>query len=112
MKRVLIVDDEVDLCMLLKQFLTKKNYEVHIAHTLSDGINKLNVVRPDTLMLDNNLPDGMGWDLADEIHKKYPEMNITLLSAYQLAKDYKHKLDSSINYLEKPISLKDIEKYI
>ncbi|MEJ7588037.1 MAG: response regulator [Ferruginibacter sp.] len=112
MKTVLIVDDEVDLCLLLKQFLTKKNYDVHIAHTLSNGMNMLNSIKPDALMLDNNLPDGKGWDLADEIRKQYPEMNITLLSAYQLAKDFKYKLDSSINFLEKPISLKDVEKYI
>ena len=112
MKRVLIVDDEVDLCLLLKQFLTKKNYEVHIAHTLTDGLNKLNLVKPDTLMLDNNLPDGMGWDFADDIRKRYPDMNITLVSAYQLAKDFRNRLDDSINYIEKPISLKDIEKYI
>ena len=112
MKRVLIVDDEVDLCLLLKQFLTKRNYEVHIAHNLSDGLNILNSIRPDTLMLDNNLPDGMGWNMADDIRKKYPLMNITLVSAYQLAKDFKHKLDNSINFLEKPTSLNDIEKYI
>ncbi|MEO7769302.1 MAG: response regulator [Ferruginibacter sp.] len=112
MKRVLIVDDEVDLCLLLKQFLTKRNYEVHIAHTLSEGLNLLNTIHPDTLMLDNNLPDGMGWDMAHEIHKKYPAMNLTLVSAYQLAKDYRYKLNNSINFLEKPLSLKDIEKYI
>ena len=112
MKRVLIVDDEVDLCMVLKQFLTKRNYEVHVAHTLSEGLDLLNNIRPDALMLDNNLPDGRGWDLAAEIQKKYPAMNITLVSAYQLAKDVRHKLGNTINFLEKPISLKDIEKYI
>ena len=112
MKRVLIVDDEVDLCLLLKQFLTKKNYEVYIAHTLSEGLDLLDSLRPDTLMLDNNLPDGMGWDFADDIRKKYPTMNITLVSAYQLAKDFQPKLAAAVNFLEKPISLKDIEKYI
>ncbi|MEP7106708.1 MAG: response regulator [Ferruginibacter sp.] len=112
MKRILIVDDEVDLCLLFKQFLTKRNYEVHIAHTLSDGLNILNAIKPDTLMLDNNLPDGMGWDLALWIHEKYPDMHITLISAFQLAGDFRHTLDNSINFLEKPISLRDIEKYI
>ena len=112
MKRVLIVDDEVDLCLLLKQFLTKKNYEVFIAHTLSDGLNILDDIRPDALMLDNNLPDGMGWDLADDIRQRYPKMNITLVSAYRLSKDFKQSLDKSINFIEKPISLRDIEKYI
>lgn len=112
MKKILIVDDEVDLCLLLQQFLSKRNYEVHIAHTLTDGLNKLDAVRPDALMLDNNLPDGMGWDAADHIHQKFPGMNITLISAYRLAKDFEHTLDKSIQFLEKPISLKDIEKYI
>ncbi|MEO6730269.1 MAG: response regulator [Ferruginibacter sp.] len=112
MKSVLIVDDEIDLCLLLKQFLTRRNYEVYIAHTLSEGLNILNRVRPDTIMLDNNLPDGMGWDVADEIRIKYPGMNITLISAYQSAKDFIQKHDHTINFLEKPISLKDIEKYL
>jgi DNA-binding response OmpR family regulator len=89
MKRVLIVDDEVDLCLLLKQFLNKKEIRGFISHiTLSEGLDLLDSLRPDTLMLDNNLPDGMGWDLAGDIRKKYPAMNITLVSAYQLAKDF------------------------
>ena len=112
MKRVLIVDDEIDLCLLLKQFLTKRNYDVYIAHTLSDGLDLLNKIKPDALMLDNNLPDGMGWDHADFIQKQYPAMNITLVSAYQLAKDYSDRLHHSIHYLEKPISLIDVEKYM
>jgi len=112
MKRVLIVDDEKDLCLLLKQFLSKRNYEVYIAHTLSDGIDKLNTIKPDTLLLDNNLPDGMGWDMADHIHKLYPAMNITLVSAYQHAKDYKFEVNQGINFLEKPISLTDVERFI
>ena len=112
MKRVLIVDDEIDLCLLLKQFLIKRNYEVYIAHTLFDGMNILNTINPDALMLDNNLPDGMGWNQIEAIQKKYPSMNITLISAYQLAKDFKREVGSTINFLEKPISLKDIEKYI
>lgn len=112
MKRILIVDDEIDLCLLLKQFLSKKNYEVYIAHTLSDGLALLASVRPDALMLDNNLPDGMGWDHVALIQQQYPAMNITLVSAYQLAKDYSDRLHHSVQYLEKPISLMDVEKYI
>ncbi len=112
MKRILIVDDEVDLCLLIKQFLTKRNYEVYIAHTLTDGLNILNAIKPNALMLDNNLPDGMGWDMADDIRKKYPSMIITLISAYQFVKDFKHNPDTSFNFMEKPISLSDIEKYI
>jgi DNA-binding response OmpR family regulator len=112
MKRVLIVDDEVDLCMLIKNYLSRRNYDVYTAHTLSDGVKKLESLSPDVLLLDNNLPDGMGWKEAEKIHRKFPNMNITLISAYQTAKDFKSKIDMSINILEKPISLNDIEKYL
>lgn len=112
MKRVLIVDDEIDLCSMIKLFLIKKNYEVHTAHTLSDGFKKIYSVMPDALLLDNNLPDGMGWNHAEKIHAQYPEMNITLISAYHASKEFKAKLGNSINILEKPISLKDIEQYL
>ena len=112
MKRVLIIDDEIDLCMLIQSYLTKKNYEVHTAHSLTDGFKKLETISPDVLLLDNNLPDGMGWKEADKIHRKFPSMHITLISAYQMPKDFKEQISTSINILEKPISLTDIEKYL
>ncbi len=112
MKRVLIVDDEIDLCLMIKLFLTKKNYEVHTAHTLSDGFKKMNSIMPDSLLLDNNLPDGMGWKVAENLHEKYPDMQITLISSYHATKEFKARLGNSINILEKPISLQDIERYL
>ena len=113
MKRVLIVDDEVDLCLLIKNYLSRKNYEVHTAHTLSEGFRKLESLHPDVLLLDNNLPDGMGWKAAERIHQQYPEINITLISAYQTPKDFVPKAELPVvNVLEKPISLMDIERYL
>lgn len=111
MKRVLIIDDEIDLCSLVKSYLTRKNYEVITAHTLSDGIEKLERFNPDVLLLDNNLPDGMGWKIADLLHERFPEMNITLLSAYQQSWE-QQVVEEPIHMLEKPISLVDIEKYL
>lgn len=112
MKRVLIVDDEVDLCMLIKGYLSKKNYEVYTAHTLSDGFQFLETISPDILLLDNNLPDGMGWKAAENIHKRFPNINITLMSAYQRPRDFVTASDINVNVLEKPISLNDIERYL
>lgn len=112
MKRILIVDDEEDLCLMIKLFLSKKNYEVHTAHTLTDGVKKINSVIPDILLLDNNLPDGMGWKVVEKIQEAYPQMHITLISAYHAPKEFKSKFGSAVNILEKPISLKDIELYL
>lgn len=112
MKKVLIVDDEIEFCMMIKYFLTKKNYEVFVANSLSEGLKRMKSVLPDSLLLDNNLPDGMGWAAAGKIKENYPEMHITLISAHRSVRDLKYHLSSSINILEKPFSLQDIEQYL
>lgn len=112
MKRVLIIDDEVDLCIMIKQFLTKKQYDVHIAHTLSQGFFCLNSLLPDSLILDNNLPDGMGWEVVAQIHEKYPAMKITLISAFKSAKDFQPIMGDIVQVLEKPVSMLEIERLL
>jgi DNA-binding response OmpR family regulator len=112
MKKVLIIDDEIDLCLMIKQFLTKRDYEVYIAHTLTDGLHHLNAVTPDVLILDNNLPDGMGWDAAKSIHDRFPSMKITLISAFELSHEVKNLLNHSIQVLEKPVSLVEIAQHL
>ncbi|MDH7464284.1 response regulator [Chitinophagaceae bacterium 26-R-25] len=108
--KVLIVDDEEDLCMLLKNYLTRKNFEVFIAHTLKEGLLVLNEIRPDILFLDNNLPDGTGWDKASDLSVLYPHLRINLISAFHpsLPDGNNH----NINIIDKPVSLKQIDKFV
>ena len=57
--KVLIIDDEKDLCLLIKAYLSRKNCDVHTAYTLSEGLMQVDQFLPDILFLDNNLPDGL-----------------------------------------------------
>src|ERR1700761_6148130 len=81
-KKVLIIDDEIDLCHLLKNFFVKKGFEVQICHALNDGINFLRTYLPDILLLDYNLPDTPGWTAAPQLTVDYPDMLIVLMSAF------------------------------
>jgi two-component system OmpR family response regulator len=112
MKRILIIDDEEDLCAIIKIFLVKRNYEVDIAHSLREGYRKMRLHQPDILLLDNNLPDGKGWLAATDIRKKYPNLAITLISAYQDTGALSGSNVQGFNILEKPVSLRSIEQYI
>lgn len=111
-RRVLIIDDEVDLCTMVSSFLRKRNYNVDCAHSLADGIHKIDEVHPDVLLLDNNLPDGLGWDAAATIHERYPEMRITLVSANDALSNAGGANDTFFTKLLKPISLASIESYL
>lgn len=111
-RRVLIIDDEVDLCTVISNFLRKRNYNVECAHSLADGIHKIDQVHPDVLLLDNNLPDGLGWAAAEKIHQKYPEMRITLVSANEALPHAVSLNNQVFTKLQKPISLASIESYL
>jgi DNA-binding NtrC family response regulator len=109
-KKVLIIDDEVDLCLLMKSYFLRKNYEVHIAHTLHDGLRRLKEITPDYLFIDYNLPDGLGWDKLPEMYRDHPHIHFHLISAFRPTMP--SELDGSkLTIWEKPISLKSLDNF-
>ena len=111
MKKVLIIDDEVDFCLLLKAYLTRHDFEVNYAYTLSEGIEQAKKISPDIIFLDNNLPDGLGWEMAMYFLDKYPQLQLNLISAYH--PDLPNvKVTSALKIWEKPISLSDLDRYL
>jgi two-component system OmpR family response regulator len=111
MMKVLIIDDEADFCLLLKNYFIKKNYEVHISHTLKDGMRSLETIQPDIIFLDNNLPDGLGWEKTEYILEKHAHTQLNLISAYHYNPSLLTKFPS-VKVWEKPISLNELNKYL
>jgi len=107
-KKVLIIDDETDLSLLLKDYFVRRNYEVTLSHTLNEGNYLLSSYRPDILFLDNNLPDGEGWEGAPGIASNFPDTYIILISAYHPSVP---PMPESANFhiMEKPISRADLD---
>ncbi|GEM_PF-540725 len=108
-KKILIVDDEEDLCLLMKIYFTRKQYEVSIANTLEEGLAKLATLNPDVLFLDNNLPDGLGWEQAPELLDKYPELNIHLISAFHPTIP-QHVDQHRLRIMEKPFTQQQLNE--
>jgi two-component system, OmpR family, response regulator len=102
--RILIVDDESDYCMIMKGYFREKNYDVHLAYTLNDGLQMIEAIRPDILFLDNNLPDGKGWSHVEDIVEKNPHLRLFLVSAYQQKGDFASP-SPNVTVWEKPLSL-------
>jgi len=109
-RKVLIVDDEIDLCLLLKEYFSrKKNFEVIVAHSLSEGKALIDTLKPDILFLDNNLPDGVGWSCAPFFAEHYPSTYLVLISAFHpqlpvMPEGAKYRV------IEKPITFADLDK--
>ena len=110
MKKVLIIDDEIDLCVLLKNYLTRHHFEVRTSHQLADGLEQAVRFHPDIIFLDNNLPDSQGWIKAEWLLNELPEADLYLISAYKSAPALPK--NPRLRIIEKPLSLKVIEKLI
>jgi DNA-binding NtrC family response regulator len=108
-KKILIIDDEVDYCMIMKSYFIRKGYEVRIAYSIKEGFDSLKAFRPSTLFLDNNLPDGNGWDCIEEIVELFPHIQAFLISAHRNYSPL-HDRYSNITVWEKPISMETLDK--
>lgn len=108
-KKVLIIDDEKDFCLLFKTYLIKKGCEAFVANSLAEGFQMLESVQPDVIFLDNNLPDGYGWDKADGITEEYPSVKINLISAYK--QSTAPGRSSQVTIWEKPLDRTLLDKY-
>jgi len=103
--KILIIDDEADLRILLKTYFEKNNCLVMLAETLDEGMLALETFKPDHIFLDNNLPDGSGWAKTQHILMNYPQCQLNLMSGYLVPKT------SAMNFriVEKPISFKELD---
>ena len=105
-KKVLIIDDEQDFCLLLKGFFTKKKYDVSLSYNIEDGMKTMKEIKPDYILLDNNLPDGPGWGQTEFILKNFPNAQLNLISAYHVPKTS----TNSFRILEKPVSVEELNR--
>lgn len=107
-KRILIIDDEVDFTYLLRRYFESKNCSVDIAHNLTFGMEKLASFEPDFVFLDNNLPDGLGWEKAGYILENFPNAGLYLMSGI-MTPFYQY---GNLRILEKPFSLVELDKIL
>jgi two-component system OmpR family response regulator len=110
-KKVVIIDDEEDLCHLMKTYLVELDYDVYLAYTLNSGMDLLKNISPDVLFIDNNLPDGLGWEKMHYLREKFPGCKINLISAYEYMPP-QTGAENGINILEKPLRLNLLKEYL
>jgi two-component system, OmpR family, response regulator len=113
--RVLIVDDEVDICYLLKGILRYKNIEANYVTTLAEAEAHLQENDPPLIFLDNHLSDGKGMDYVQRIKKEHPSTAIVMITAHDTTLDRERAYKEGVDYfIGKPftrdIILKTIEK--
>jgi len=106
-----IIDDEEDICLLLKANLSKKFKEVQYAKNLKEGLAYMNKNKVDVLFLDNNLPDGSGIEMIGKIRKANPAVIIIIISAMTNLRNEAIAAGAR-DFLGKPISFSVISELL
>lgn len=103
-KKVLIIEDEGDMCLLLNIMLNGNEMELDHVKSLASAEEYLQKEQPPVVILDNKLPDGFGVDFISHIKSNCPETKIIMISGFDgSAKDVALYNGADI-FLEKPFT--------
>lgn len=111
--RLLVVEDEKDLCDTIAKVLYDSGYEVDTCYDGEEALDYILTEEYDLIVLDLNLPGMDGMDILKELRQKNEETKVLILSARSQIVDKVEGLDAGANdYMEKPFHLQELEARI
>lgn len=106
--RILIIDDDLQICKILRDYFKHEDFEVFEAHDGKEGLNKINELSPDIIILDLMLPEKNGLDICREL-KPSNQIPIIILSAKNRENDRIKGLElGADDYVTKPFSPREL----
>ncbi len=103
-KKVLIIDDDIDICALLSRLLTREGYETEVAHSGNKGIAKFKDVNFDIVLCDYRLGDKEGREVLMEIKQLNPQVIFLIITGYSDIKTAVQVIKmGAFDYISKPL---------
>ncbi len=111
-RRVLLVDDHHDTCIGMKRMLERHGYEITLAHSAEQAVEKVRTEEFDLLISDIGLPDRSGYELMREVRLNKDLPGIAL-SGFGSEQDVNQAREAGFSeHLTKPINFERLEKTI
>lgn len=120
MRKVLLVDDDVELCEAIKVLLESKDYEVVMAHNGKEGLEKVRAEHPNLVILDVMMPEMNGYDVcvvlkADPKLKRIPVILLTGVDQAFFRTTYSRQMGlmtEADDYIAKPVEPGELVKRV
>jgi len=112
-KKILVVDDEVEICAALSKFLHHRGYNVHMAHDGTSALERIREWKPDVVLLDVIMPGMSGIDVLKQLQEFSPPPAVVMTTAItdeELAK--KTLALGAYDYITKPFNLSYLETVV
>ena len=101
-KKVLIVDDDQEVCLLLSILLRKRGYEIATSNNGRDALDWLAQNKPDLVILDIMMPEMDGWEVYEHVHSRY-DLPVIFLTAAAAGENAARALNlGAADYVRKP----------
>jgi DNA-binding response OmpR family regulator len=105
----LVVDDELDICLMVTKYLQSLHFETHYAITIKDARSIVKSETFDLMFVDLTLPDGSGFEIIRQAHELKQAQKIIVMSANDNQADEAYALGASL-FINKPFTIKTIQE--
>ena len=110
MARILVVDDEQDVCDMLEKFLKIKGYEVSTALSGEDALALVKKEKPHIVLLDIRMPEMDGLECLERIKEIDKEIGVIMITALKQEEVGKKAMElGAYDYITKPLSLQYLQ---
>lgn len=104
MEKILIIDDDLDICTLLNRFLTRKGYLIVTANSGQAGIALAEAENPDLILTDFRLGDMEGSMVLQQLKEKWPRIPVLVMTGYSDIRMAVNVMkQGAFDYITKPI---------
>ena len=103
MAKILLVEDDVAFCTMLKTFLTKKKFEVDAVYTATEALNQISQRDYDVVICDVRLPDREGLEVLKAVKEKNQQTGVIMMTSYaEISMAVNAIKEGALDYIEKP----------
>ena len=113
MKRILILDDNLTICLMLKSWLTKKNYKVDTATSVGEAQQKVKNEAYDLILSDIRMPEADGFSFLSWIKRFDSDVLVIMMTSYADIETAVESMKSgAVDYIPKPIEAESLYQKI
>ncbi len=109
LKKILIVDDDVDIVRIVSTMIAGEGWEVLSAYSGAEALRVVGAERPDLMLLDIMMPGMDGFEVLREARRSAPGMRVIMATAFGDVGSYLQSLDlGACEYINKPFETTEL----
>ena len=113
MSKLLIVDDEIDVCEFAKNFFLKRNISVSTAREGAEALTKIEAEKPDLVLLDIRMEHMTGLEVLRTLRESNNSVKVIMVTGVQEEESMTEAQGLGvIGYIHKPLILDELEKIV